>query len=126
MEHLENHPHAFLKDGVVVNVAVFDGHDSELLDVIKEAHNADLVMCCCDHGMASIGGFWDGTRFYPAKPYPNWVWYDGSGTFHPDGMEKISPQWIPPIPMPTDAYYEWSQEDNEWKFVEDFEVFEDE
>ena len=75
-------------------------------------------MCCCDHGPAVIGGFWDGTRFYPAKTHPNWVWYDGD--------ENNSPRWIPPIPMPTDAEYEWSQEDNEWKFVQDFEVDEDE
>ena len=118
MEHLEGHPHAFLKHSVVVNVAAFDGHDSDLINVIKEAHNADLVMCCCDHGPAAIGGFWGGTRFYPEKTYPNWVWYDGD--------ENNSPRWIPPIPMPTDAEYEWSQEDNEWKFVQDFEVDEDE
>jgi hypothetical protein len=122
MEHLEGHRYAFLKDGVVVNVAVFGAYDSELLEVFKQAHNADLVIPCFDHDFASVGGLWDGTRFYPEKPYPNWVWYDGSGTFRPDGTETTSPQWIPPIAKPTDAYYEWNQEDNEWKFVEDFEV----
>ena len=126
MEHLEGHPYAFLKDGVVVNIAVFSGHNSELLEVFKQAHNADSVIPCSDHKFASVGGFWDGTRFYPAKPYPNWVWYDGSGIFLPDGTETLSPQWVPPIPMPTDAVYRWSQQDNEWQFVRDTDFDEEE
>jgi len=110
MEHLEGHPHAFIKDGIVVNVAAFDGHDFELIDIIRQANGGDLSVCCCDNGAAMIGSIWNSVRFYPPKPYPNWIW---SG-------ETIG--WAQPIPMPTDAYYEWSQEDNEWKFVRDFEV----
>jgi hypothetical protein len=121
MEHLEGHPHAFLRNDTVINVAVFDGHDSELLNVFKEAHNADWVMCCCDHGPAFIGGLWDGTRFYPAKPYSNWIWYEGSGVFNSNGIETFSPQWVPPIPRPTDALYEWNQQDYSWGFVRDFD-----
>lgn len=109
MEHLEHHPHAFIKNGVVVNVAVFDGHDSELIDIIRQANDGDLSVCCCDNGAASIGYTWNGVRFYPPKPYPNWVW---SGE---------SERWVQPVPMPTDAEYEWIQDENKWKFIAPFE-----
>ena len=121
MEHLQRHQYAFLKDGVVINIAVFDGHDSELLEIIKQAHNADLVLSCRDYGKAFIDGFWDGTRFYPKKPHSNWVWYAGEA-----GNEHKPERWVEPIPMPTDAVYEWSQEDNEWKFIKSFEDIEQE
>jgi hypothetical protein len=62
MTHLSEHPHAFVKDGIVTNVAVFDSHDSELLALFAAETSCELI-CCCDHGMASIGDTWDGITF---------------------------------------------------------------
>lgn len=62
MQHLENHPHAFVKDGVVQNVAVFEDHNSEFLTTLAEESGCEIV-CCCDYGDASPGYTWDGTQF---------------------------------------------------------------
>ena len=109
MEHLENHPHAFIKDGVVINIAAFDGHTSDLLELFKSEFTADFIICCCDNGLGYVNGTWDGERFYPPKPYPNWVWFE----------EGLS--WLPPVTRPTDAYYEWIQDENKWQFIGEFE-----
>lgn len=76
--HLEEHPHALLDDNNnVINVAVFEEHDAELLEIIKTANNAVATVCCCDNGVAVIGGKWNGVHFLdaegnrvPKTPYP--------------------------------------------------------
>ena len=35
VEHLENHPHSFIKNGTVIQVLIFDDHDKDLLEVLK-------------------------------------------------------------------------------------------
>lgn len=132
MEHLPEHPHAFLKDGIVINVASFDSHDSELLELVKIANEADTIICCCDYGNAYIGGTFDAGRFYPQKPHSNWIWSDriidiserakeimiNAGIFVP---EPYTEGWIPPVPKPTDGEYEWIQDENRWNLIELFE-----
>lgn len=69
MSHLENHPHAFVKDGLVVNVAVFESHDADLLNVFAVESGCEII-CCCDNGEASVGYTWDGTQFINPKALP--------------------------------------------------------
>lgn len=74
MEHLENHPHAFLDDNnIVMNINVFDGHDHSLIEQVKNAHKASAVVCCCDNGIATIGGDFFNGKFYPVKPGSDWT-----------------------------------------------------
>ena len=64
--HLDECPHAFIKDGVVVQIAVFkeDDHGSEILDLVKADIQADTVICICDHGVVPhLYSTWDGTTF---------------------------------------------------------------
>jgi hypothetical protein len=64
MEHLEEHPHAFLTGNVVINVAVFAEHDEELIDLICQANDGEQSLCCCNLGMVPRTGWtWDGTTF---------------------------------------------------------------
>ena len=72
IEHFEEHPHAFIKDGIVVWVGVFDGHDEQFLETLKPLFEADTIICCCNIGFVPAYGFtWDGTRF--ANPLDNTV-----------------------------------------------------
>jgi hypothetical protein len=64
--HLDECPHAFIKDGVVVQIAVFkeDDHGSALIDLVKADKQADTVICICDHGVVPhLYSTWDGTTF---------------------------------------------------------------
>ena len=101
MIHLEEHPHAFIKNGIVENILVFASHDQALLNQCKEQFASDEVVCCCDYGIAYINGTWDGFIFKPKKLFESWVW---NGT-----------DWEAPIPMPLDEnFYKWSEESNNW------------
>jgi hypothetical protein len=66
MAHIEEHPHAFIKNGVVTDIIVFseDAHGSELIDAVKADKGADTVVCICDHGtVPHLYSTWDGTSF---------------------------------------------------------------
>ena len=95
MEHLSNHPHALLdSNNKVINIAAFDSHDHPLIEAVKEANNATNTVCCCDNGVAVIGGFWNGSRFL-----------DEEGNL------------VPLTEQPTDAIYEWDESILEWKWI---------
>lgn len=78
MIHLEGHPHSFVKDNVVINTAVFDEHNHELIEIIRQSQEADWVQCCCDYQrFVGIGCTWNGTDFVdqsgtvvPREPEP--------------------------------------------------------
>ena len=77
MQHLEEHPHAFLDaNSVVINVAIFSEHDSELLQTIANAIEATSFICCCDNGLAQVGWRWLDTHWQPTKPdnIKNYEW----------------------------------------------------
>jgi len=68
MEHLTECEHAFIKNGVVEHVFVFDkyAHGTPLIDAVKDEHGCDTVVCLCDHGSKVIRwSTWDGTTFTP-------------------------------------------------------------
>ena len=75
MTHLEWHEHAFLdENNFVILVAVFDesAHNHQLLEDVKNVHNASKVICCCEHGIAGIGRQWDDetNAWVPLPPEP--------------------------------------------------------
>lgn len=77
--------------GEVVNVKVCgDDYEPEPYEVIVQ--NA-----------AWIGGDYVGGYFYPPQPYPTWTRHEGS--------------WLPPVPMPTDDFYVWDEDAQEWQAV---------
>ena len=64
--HLTECEHAFIKNGVVEHIFVFDesAHGTPLLDTIKEEQGCDTVVCLCDHGSkVARWSTWDGTTF---------------------------------------------------------------
>jgi len=68
MEHLNECEHAFIKNGVVEHIFVFDesAHGTPLLDQIKEEQGCDTVVCLCNYGeKVARWSTWDGTTFTP-------------------------------------------------------------
>jgi hypothetical protein len=64
--------YAFIKDGEVVNVAVFEyPTDEQLLDYFKGEFSLDNIILATDK--TAVGGTYDGTKFWLPKPYPSWV-----------------------------------------------------
>lgn len=64
---IDSHPHAFIKDDIVINVAIFNEHNHELIDAVRIANNADWVQCICDYGKSvAPGSIWNGTEFVEA------------------------------------------------------------
>lgn len=64
MEHLENHPHAFLdENNKVFDVLVFNEHNHELINDIKNLLQANAVVCCCDSGLGQISWIWENNEW---------------------------------------------------------------
>ena len=98
--------YAFIKNGDVVNVAVFeDPTDAQLLAHFKDEFSLDNIVLATEK--AAIGGTYDGTKFWLPKPYPSWV------------KDEETTTWVAPVPVPTDdpsgeQYYTWDEETLSW------------
>jgi len=103
MEHLENHPHALVKNGIVKNLLNFDGHDYTLLEQVRQAQEADEIICCCDNGIAFIGGQWIDGKFRHVPKYDYWIW---------DGTD-----WVPPVAKPEGNNWFWNDSTRSWEQV---------
>jgi len=64
MTHLDEHPHAFVIDGLVVNVAIFAEHNEPLIAEVAATYGNAIAVCCCNVGvMPSVDWAWDGSQF---------------------------------------------------------------
>jgi len=96
--------YAFIKDGDVVNVAVFEyPTDEQLLDYFKGEFSLDNIILATDK--AAVGGTYDGTKFWLPKPYPSWV--------------KGADDWEAPVAYPAfdeedPKYYRWDEATTSW------------
>lgn len=109
MEHIDGHPHAFADaEGNIFDLLVFDGHDHELLNTIKEFRSAHTVICGCDNPNAQIGGLLFNGKVFLPKPYPSWI------------MDEENVTWLPPVPEPEQGYrkYYWDEDSLSWKQIE--------
>lgn len=103
IEHLENHPHAFVKDGVVIGVYLFAEHDENLIQQIAAEQSADTAVSCCVYGLASVNWLFDGAALIPPRPYPSWNW-------NPDNS-----QYEAPVGMPNNGkQYNWDESTLQW------------
>ena len=96
--------YAFIKNNNVVNVVIFDDPTTELLNSFIQAHNIDNIVLATDK--STIGGTYDGTKFWSPQPYPSWT------------LDTDTYLWNAPTPMPTDGkMYTWDEETQEWKEI---------
>lgn len=92
--------YAVLKDTKVINLIVADS-----LAIAETASESTCVEYTRDTPI-SIGWTYDGTTFFPPKPYPSWIW--NSTTF----------SWNAPESEPIDSNnYTWNEKDGVWDIV---------
>jgi hypothetical protein len=97
--------YAFIKDNIVVNVAVFEDPTNELLDHFKNEFELDEIVIAADK--ATINGTYDGTKFWHPQPYPSWI-----------KNEELN-EWESPVPYPvieegSDESYVWDEDTTSW------------
>lgn len=96
--------YAFIKNGEVINIAVFeDSTDEETLEYFKNEYSLDSIIPATDK--TGIGGTYDGEKFWLPQPYPSWT--------------KGAEDWEAPVDYPTVAegmpqYYVWDEETTSW------------
>ena len=101
--------YAFIKNGEVVNVAVFeDPTDAQLLAHFKDEFSLDNIVLATDK--SAVGGTYDGTKFWLPKPYPSWI-----------KNEELS-EWVAPVAQPefdpeNPMLYRWNEELLNWEEV---------
>lgn len=96
--------YALIKDGNVMNVAVFNNPSQALFDFFKADQNVDLIIPTNGHPKAMQNGFWDGVDFIAKKPYPSWVL-------------NSDKDWEAPVPLPESKTIEdcyWDEELVSW------------
>ena len=98
---MANETYALIKNNNVVNIIVFDNPSSDLINQFKEFHDVDLIIK--DNNKASIGGTYDGSKFWPLQPYPSWI------------LNNTTWLWETPIAKPTDdKKYTWDETAKNW------------
>ena len=96
--------YAFIKDGEVVNIVVFeDSTEEQFLENFKDELLLDNIILTTDK--AAVGGTYDGTKFWLPKPYPSWV--------------KGTDDWEAPVSYPNfnkeePKHYEWDEATFSW------------
>ena len=96
--------YAFIKNGEVVNIAVFeDPTDAQLLAHFKDEFSLDNIVITSQNSV--IGGTYDGEKFWLPQPYPSWV--------------KGTEDWEAPVAKPEfdeedPKYYTWDEATTSW------------
>jgi hypothetical protein len=97
--------YAFIKNEQVINVAVFEDPTNELLDHFKNEFELDEIVLATHK--ATIGGTYDGTKFWLPQPYASWI-----------KNEELN-EWESPVPYPvieegSDEFYVWDENTISW------------
>ena len=93
--------YAFIKNGEVTNIAVFDDPSDELLATFKAELSLDDIILATEK--AAIGGTWDGAKFWSKQPWPSWV------------KNETTNEWDAPVAKPTDdKIYGWFEQGGFW------------
>jgi hypothetical protein len=98
--------YAFIKNGEVVNVAVFEEPtDAELLAHFKDEFLLDSIILATEK--ATAGGTYDGVKFWLPQPYPSWI------------KNQELNEWQSPVPYPvieegSDEFYVWDEDTTSW------------
>lgn len=93
--------YAFVKNGEVINIAVFDSPAENLLNHFKIDQNLDLIIPATNY--CRLGHIYDGEDFYPPQPFPSWT------------KDKTLKIWVPPVEKPKDGKeYVWDESIISW------------
>lgn len=94
--------YAFIKEGKVINIAVFNDPSEELLNHFKQEFHLDEIILATEK--TTVNGIWDGIKFIPAQPFPSWTLND-------------SGEWKAPVeePFMPGKIYLWNESDLSWE-----------
>lgn len=100
--------YAFIKNGNVVNIALFDNPSEETLNIFKEFHEVDVILLANDKTV--IGGTYDGQKFWLPQPFFSWI------------KNEETNEWEAPVPYPAfdeenPKYYTWNEEILNWEEI---------
>jgi hypothetical protein len=94
--------YAFIKNQIVVNVAIFDDPTSELLEQFKNEFDLDEIVLA-PHIYVTPSDFFIDGKFIPKQIHNGWTFNE----------EQYS--WEPPVPYPADdLVYTWDNETLSW------------
>jgi hypothetical protein len=79
---------AFINQGNVVNIAVFDSPSTELLEFFKRDLELEHIIPTNEDPKAMTGGTWDGIKFIPKRPFDSWTY------------NEVENDWEAPVPYP--------------------------
>ena len=92
--------YAFIKNGKVVNVALFE--TTADFDLFKKEFELDDIVRCTSHHAVVGAEYADGV-FKSPSPMPSLIW------------DEELHEWIPPVPYPKDGKkYTWDEESVSW------------
>jgi hypothetical protein len=100
------------ENNILINTAVVNENDTEILETIKEAYNVtNAYPVDLDKITVYVGKtYWGGTRFLNPPLYPSMVW-----------NEEIN-AWETPVPCPIEAipghYWSWDESIVNWVSLE--------
>lgn len=99
--------YGFIKNGKVINTAIFDNPTPELLEEFRVIHEADHVVLGNERN-CEPGADWDGEHFILPKPESN-----------PSFVLDEDFNWVPPIPFPYELgeHHVWNEETLAWDLV---------
>ena len=98
--------YGFIKNGKVINTAIFDNPTPELLEEFRVLHGADHLVLGNERN-CEPGSDWDGEHFILPKPESN-----------PSFVLNEDFIWVPPIPYPNDQeHYDWNEETLSWDLL---------
>ena len=105
---------AVIKDNNIIDVILISSENYESMkDSFIEHFSADLLVeveenHCSECARVTVGGFYDGIRFYPPKRYPSWVWDE-------EENDWIAPKSQPQLADGELALWIWNEELLEWE-----------
>lgn len=107
----EDHAHAFIdSDNKVINMAMFNSHDEDLIQTILTNFNAYAQYCTLDlvnrENCGTSGKIVDSVYIDPPVIYPpSWI------------LNKQTNEYEPPIPRPDSGFWEWNEVEQKWEEI---------
>ena len=104
---------AVIKDTKVIDIILVNSDDFENVkqDFLNHYQANNLVIIdqnCNECCRVTIYGFYDGTRFYPEKPFESWVW-------NTEENDWVSPAGKSPGVLGQPGGWEWNEELLQWE-----------
>lgn len=101
--------YAFIKNNTIIDVAIFDNPDENILNLFKEEHNVDMIIVADEK--TTIGGTYDGVKFWLPQPYPSWIKNEELNKWE-------APISRPPFDTENPKYYTWNEDILNWEEIQ--------